>query len=72
MSTQSCLISNQAKTEHKNFCKIKNNFFLIFKIYLRHYLGHLKVNGPLTPLVTDLPPRNVQPVVPPVPAGFFI
>ncbi|KAL7073497.1 hypothetical protein ACQ4LE_007563 [Meloidogyne hapla] len=35
---------------------------------LLHYLGHLKVNGPLTPLVTDLPPRNVQPVVPPVPA----
>ncbi|KAI6242059.1 Pyruvate carboxylase [Aphelenchoides fujianensis] len=33
---------------------------------LLSYLGELKINGPLTPLVTDLKPKNVQPVVPPV------
>lgn len=35
---------------------------------LLQYLGYLKVNGPLTPLVTSLPPKNVQPTVPKVPA----
>lgn len=33
------------------------------------YLGELQVNGPLTPLVTDLKPQNVTPVVPHVPSG---
>ncbi|CAD5229309.1 unnamed protein product [Bursaphelenchus okinawaensis] len=31
------------------------------------YLGELQVNGSLTPLVTDLKPKNVVPAVPPVP-----
>jgi len=34
------------------------------------YLGELQVNGSLTPLVTDLPLRNVTPVVPSVPIGW--
>lgn len=30
------------------------------------YLGDLQVNGPLTPLVTELKPKNVVPLVPPI------
>ncbi|KAI6190009.1 Pyruvate carboxylase [Aphelenchoides bicaudatus] len=32
------------------------------------YLSELQVNGPVTPLVTDLKPKNVTPIVPPTPA----
>lgn len=35
---------------------------------LLSYLAELKVNGPLTPLVTDLLPKNVSPIVPHTPA----
>ncbi|KAI6242055.1 Pyruvate carboxylase [Aphelenchoides fujianensis] len=35
---------------------------------LLSYLGELKVNGPLTPLATDLKPKHVVPVVPPTPS----
>ncbi|KAL3068128.1 hypothetical protein niasHT_038118 [Heterodera trifolii] len=37
---------------------------------LLFYLGQLKVNGSLTPLVTEMKPKNVQPTVPVVPAGL--
>ncbi|XP_071961975.1 pyruvate carboxylase, mitochondrial-like [Antedon mediterranea] len=43
---------------------------------LLHYFGHLKVNGPSTPLATDLLPADVTPPIPevpfdkPAPAGF--
>lgn len=36
---------------------------------LLHYLAELEVNGALTPLVTDLLPKNVVPPVPHVPVG---
>ena len=36
---------------------------------LLHYLGELKVNGSLTPLVTGLPPGKVNPTIPNVPVG---
>ncbi|XP_055878612.1 pyruvate carboxylase, mitochondrial-like isoform X2 [Biomphalaria glabrata] len=36
---------------------------------LLHYLGNVMVNGPSTPLGTDLKPSDVIPSVPPVPAG---
>lgn len=34
---------------------------------LLHYLGEVQVNGPTTPLVTELKPKNVVPPVPNVP-----
>lgn len=34
---------------------------------LLHYFGHIMVNGPLTPLGTELRPANIVPSVPPVP-----
>uniref|UniRef100_A0A914WEX4 Pyruvate carboxylase n=1 Tax=Plectus sambesii TaxID=2011161 RepID=A0A914WEX4_9BILA len=36
---------------------------------LLHYLGELKVNGSLTPLVTGLPPGKVNPTIPNIPVG---
>lgn len=36
---------------------------------LLRYLGELQVNGPMTPLVTDLKPKNVVPPVPHIPPG---
>lgn len=36
---------------------------------LLSYLGELQVNGPLTPLVTDLKPKNVIPPVPQTPTS---
>lgn len=38
---------------------------------LLRYLSELQVNGPLTPLVTELPPKNVTATVPPVSIGNF-
>ncbi|CAD0197671.1 unnamed protein product [Chrysodeixis includens] len=34
---------------------------------LMHFLGHILVNGPVTPLVTKIPPADVKPYVPSVP-----
>ncbi|XP_028915643.1 LOW QUALITY PROTEIN: pyruvate carboxylase, mitochondrial [Ornithorhynchus anatinus] len=36
---------------------------------LLHYLGHVMVNGPTTPLPVNAGPSSVDPVVPPVPIG---
>uniref|UniRef100_A0A915D2Z9 Pyruvate carboxylase n=1 Tax=Ditylenchus dipsaci TaxID=166011 RepID=A0A915D2Z9_9BILA len=36
---------------------------------LLNYLAELEVNGTLTPLGTDLPPKKVSPVVPTIPVG---
>ncbi|KAI1720788.1 carbamoyl-phosphate synthase L chain, ATP binding domain-containing protein [Ditylenchus destructor] len=35
---------------------------------LLRYLGEIQVNGPMTPLATNLPPKNVTPAVPKTPA----
>ncbi|XP_038212521.1 pyruvate carboxylase, mitochondrial isoform X2 [Zerene cesonia] len=32
-----------------------------------NYLGYVVVNGPATPLATDIPPSSVKPYIPPVP-----
>ena len=36
---------------------------------LLNYLGDVLVNGPSTPLVTDIPPSKVNVVAPPVETG---
>lgn len=36
---------------------------------LLHFLGELKVNGSMTPLVTGLKPAKVTPTIPSVPLG---
>ncbi|XP_074087062.1 pyruvate carboxylase, mitochondrial [Macrotis lagotis] len=36
---------------------------------LLHYLGHVMVNGPQTPLATKATPSPTDPVIPPVPMG---
>ena len=39
---------------------------------LLSYIGEVLVNGPSTPLVTDLPPANVEVKVPGVPIGNYV
>ncbi|KAG8437831.1 hypothetical protein GDO86_008509 [Hymenochirus boettgeri] len=36
---------------------------------LLHYLGHVMVNGPTTPIPVKVKPSSVDPVVPPIPMG---
>ncbi|XP_045451992.1 pyruvate carboxylase, mitochondrial [Melitaea cinxia] len=36
-----------------------------------NYLGQVLVNGPATPLATNIPPSDVKPYIPPVPLGKF-
>ena len=36
---------------------------------LLNYLGNVLVNGPLTPLATDLKPAEVHPAIPETPPG---
>ena len=38
---------------------------------LLYYLGNVMVNGPLTPLGTDLPPAKITPALPPIPTGQY-
>ena len=38
---------------------------------LLRYLGEVEVNGPQTPLVTELLPKNVKPPVPVLSHGWF-
>lgn len=38
---------------------------------LLYYLSQVMVNGPQTPLATDIPPANVTPTVPPIPFCKF-
>lgn len=37
-----------------------------------NYLGQVLVNGPATPLATNIPPSDVKPYIPPVPLGKFL
>ena len=39
---------------------------------LLRYLGEVEVNGPQTPLVTELLPKNVEPPVPILTHGMFL
>uniref|UniRef100_A0A7N4UZE0 Pyruvate carboxylase, mitochondrial n=1 Tax=Sarcophilus harrisii TaxID=9305 RepID=A0A7N4UZE0_SARHA len=36
---------------------------------LLHYLGHVMVNGPQTPIATKATPSPIDPIIPPVPMG---
>ena len=52
--------------------KCKNHAYIVHvpsRLQLLNYLGHVLVNGPSTPLVTDIVPATVEIVAPPVPAG---
>jgi pyruvate carboxylase len=55
--------------EHPNLFKFQPSMNRAQK--LLYYLGHVMVNGPLTPLGTDLPPAKISPVVPDVPMEYM-
>lgn len=55
--------------EHPELFKFKASQNRAQKLLL--YLAELEVNGSMTPLVTNLLPKNVVPPVPHVPVGKF-